>query len=91
MLFPVAYYPDSQISARNLEILVARVVLVDVVESCLEIQGVRKECEVLGQAGCEAMKEARAGRLVCGEVNGPVGRIDIAEGEADAMEGAFAV
>ena len=52
MLLPITYNTES---ARD--ILVTRIVLIVVVESCLEIEGMRKETEVLCQAEGESVKK----------------------------------
>ena len=86
MFFPVTYKAYRHICQRNLIVLVTWIILIDVIESSLEIEGMRKEAEVLGQTKRKSMKKARSSGIICSQVQSSVIRVHISECEADAAE-----
>lgn len=56
MLFPITYKSDSQVSSRNLDIIVTRLILIDVIEPCLQIESMSEKSKILGNACSESMQ-----------------------------------
>jgi hypothetical protein len=66
VLFPISDNTEAG------DVLVARIVLIVIIKSCLEIQGMRKEAEVLCKTDCESVKKAGSCGLICSQIQSPV-------------------